>query len=243
MAVEIGWRQGSGGSDEVWLMDHGQSVCKLFDSGPEAEDDRQAVVQEWAEKSESLAEFLEMMHLEGLIDLETLQQLLSEHAPLRRIWNTLREFCREAGDIGEYPVTQIFVVPHPFPPDQMQVVLSQEYVTAALQAWERHAIGDHEALRAPTLGIVLADLGVLVGRRLGLSHDHSVHFADWLVEVITGWSMGHGNDRTVARLEDVASHATSGDSVARRRAFGIADFWIDYRPAIAAVVRYLKEHV
>jgi hypothetical protein len=35
MAVEIGWRQGSGGSDEVWLMDRGQWVCKLFDPGPE----------------------------------------------------------------------------------------------------------------------------------------------------------------------------------------------------------------
>ena len=27
MAVEIGWRQGSAGSDEVWVMDHGQWVC------------------------------------------------------------------------------------------------------------------------------------------------------------------------------------------------------------------------
>jgi hypothetical protein len=38
-----------------------------------------------------------------------------------------------------------------------------------------------------------------------------VRFADWLVEAITGWSMGHGNDRTMARLEGVASQAAYGE--------------------------------
>jgi hypothetical protein len=240
MAVEIGWRQGVEGFSEVWLMEHGDWRCKLFDQGAELDAERRTVVDEWAAKSDSLAEFLEMMHLEGLIDMETLRHLLSEHAPLRRIWNQLRELCGEAGDIGDYPVMQILVVPQPFPHDRTQVVLSQEYVTEAVQAWTTYEAGDPGALSSPNLGLILADIGVLAGQRLGLGADQAVHFADWLVEAVTGWSVSHGNERTIVRIEDVASRAVYGDVYARGQAFCTADFWRLYRPAIPAVVAFLN---
>ena len=240
MGVEIGWQHASGGIDEVWLMDRGQWVCKLFEESPEAPSGHRAIVREWAERSDSLAEFLEMMHLEGLFDLDMLRHLLSEHAPLRGLWEQLREFCSAAGDIGEYPVTQIFVVPQPFPHEETQAVLPQEYVSGALQAWSRYEGGDLGALRSPNLGMVLGKIGPLAGQRLGLHVGLSVHFADWLVEAITGWSMAHGNDRTIAHMEGVASQAVYGNVSRRGRGFCTPHFWADYRAAIPAVVAYLK---
>jgi hypothetical protein len=240
MAVEIGWRQGLEGVSEVWLREHGHWLCKLFDQDAGLDAEGRTVVDEWAEKSDSLAEFLEMMHLEGLIDLETLHRLLSEHAPLRRIWNQLRELCSEAGDIGDYPAMQIVVVPHPLPHNRTQVVLAQEYVTEALQAWMNYTAGNVGALSSPNLGLILADVGGLVGERLGLGADQAVHFADWLVEAVTGWSMSHGNERTMRRLEAIASQAAYGDGHRRGQAFCTPDFWQAYRPAIPAVVTFLK---
>jgi hypothetical protein len=240
MGVEIGWQRAPGGIDEVWLMDRGQWVCKLFEESPEAHGKHRAIVKEWAEKSDSLAEFLEMMHLEGLFDLDRLRRLLSEHAPLRGLWEQLRAFCSAAGDIGEYPVTQIFVVPQPFPHEETQAVLPQEYVSGALQAWSRYEAGDFDALHSPNLGMVLGKIGALVGQRLGLEVGPSVHFADWLVEAITGWSMAHGNDRTIAHTEDMASQAVYGNVSRRGRAFCTPHFWADYRAAIPAVVAYLQ---
>ena len=75
-----------------------------------------------------------MMPPEGLVDLDRRQRLLSEHAPLRRMWNHLCEFCAVAGDIDECPVTHIFVVPQPFSHEQTQAVLPQEYATGASEA-------------------------------------------------------------------------------------------------------------
>ncbi len=118
---------------------------------PDADGDREAIIREWAEKSDSLEGFLEMMHLEGFVDLDTLQRLLSEHAPLRRIWNQLREFCALTGDIGEYPVTHIFVVPQPCSHEETQAVLPQEYATRALEAWSQYEAGDLEALHSPAV--------------------------------------------------------------------------------------------
>lgn len=241
MAIEIGWQAGAESSSEVWLMNRGQWVCKLFQQSPEASSDDRAIVKEWADKSDSLDEFFEMMHLEGMFDLETLRRLLSEHAPLRCIWNRLREFCSEAGDIGEYPATHIFVVPQPFPHEETQAVFPQEYVAGALEAWSRCEAGALEALRSPNLGMVLGRIGALVGQRLGLEVGPSVHFGDWLVEAITGWSMGHGNDRTISHLETVALQAAYGNDNLRGRAFYTPTFWTDYRPAIPAVVAYLQE--
>jgi hypothetical protein len=240
MGVEIGWQHAPGGINEVWLMDRGQWVCKLFEGTAEAYGERRAVVREWAERSDSIEEFLEMMHLEGLLDLDMLRRLLSEHAPLRGLWDQLREFCSAAGDIGEYPVTQIFVVPQPFPHEETQAVLPQEYVSGALKAWTRYQAGDIEALRSPNLGMVLGKIGVLVGQRLGLEVGPSVHFGDWLVEAVTGWSMAHGNEQTITRMEDVASQAAYGKVSMRGRAFCTPHFWADYHAAIPAVVEYLQ---
>ena len=241
MAIEIGWQRGAEGSDEVWLMDRGQWVCKLFEETLEDYDDHRSMVKEWADKSDSLEEFLEMMHLEGLFDLDTLRRLLSKHAPLRCIWNRLREFCSAAGDIGEYPATHIFVVPQPLPHEETQAVLPQEYVTRALEAWSQYETGELDALRSPNLGMVLGKISPLVGQRLGLEVGPSVHFGDWLVEAITGWSMGHGNDRTIARMESVALQATHGDDNLRGRASCTLTFWTDHRMAVPAVVAYLQE--
>jgi hypothetical protein len=240
MAVEVGWQRGAGGIDEVWLMDHGRWVCKLFDHVTKMSGERRAIVKEWADKSDSLEEFLEMMHLEGLFDLDTLRRLLSEHAPLRHVWSRLREFCSAAGDIGDYPVTDIFVVPQPFPHEETQAVLPQEYVVEALEAWSLYEAGHLDALRSPNLGMVLGKIGALVGQRLGLKVGPSVHFGDWLVEAVTGWSMAHGNDRTIARMEDLAARAAYDDDRLRGWAFCTPSFWSDYRAAIPVVVEYLE---
>jgi hypothetical protein len=240
MAVTIDWQQSGEGRAAVWLIEEGRRGRRLFELGPEAAGDSRAIVEEWAAKSDSVEEFLEMMHLEGFIDLEHLRQLLAAQAPLRQLWEALREFCHAAGDIGEYPATQIVVVPQPFSHDPGVAVLPQEYVDAAVRVWEAFAAGDCTALSHPTLGIVLADVGVLVGRRLGLNQDQAVHFADWLVEAITGWSMSHGNDRTIARLDEVAAQAAYGHAQSRGRAFCSPAFWTEYRPAIPAVVAFLK---
>jgi hypothetical protein len=61
---------------------------------PDADGDREAIIREWAEKSDSLEGFLEMMHLEGFVDLDTLQRLLSEHAPLRPSGISSANFAR-----------------------------------------------------------------------------------------------------------------------------------------------------
>jgi hypothetical protein len=98
-----------------------------------------------------------------------------------------------------------------------------------------------DALRSPNLGMVLGKIGALVGQRLGLEVGPSVHFGDWLVEAITGWSMGHGNDRTIARMEAVALQVAYGDDRPRGRAFCTPSFWTDYRLAVPAVVAYLQE--
>jgi hypothetical protein len=67
-----------------------------------------------------------------------------------------------------------------------------------------------------------------------------VHFADWLVEAVTGWSMSHGNERTLRRIETIASQAAYGDMHSRGQAFCMPDFWRAYRPAIPAVITFLK---
>jgi hypothetical protein len=60
------------------------------------------------------------------------------------------------------------------------------------------------------------------------------------VEAVTGWSMSHGNERTIVWIEDIASRAVYGNVHARGQAFCTPDLWHAYRPAIPAAVAFLK---
>ena len=50
-----------------------------------------------------------MLHLEDLDRSGYARRLLAEHMPLYRVWAQLRDFCREAGDIGEFPASWIAI--------------------------------------------------------------------------------------------------------------------------------------
>ena len=107
MAIPITWQPDPSGPSALWLVEGGQPSHRLFAVTLNQVATAQPLVQRWADQADSVPEFLEMLHLEDLIDLDTQRRLLAEHMPLYRIWAQLREFCREAGDIGEFPASWI----------------------------------------------------------------------------------------------------------------------------------------
>jgi hypothetical protein len=201
----------------------------------------QALVQRWADQADSVPEFLEMLHLEDLIDLDTLRCLLAEHMPLYRIWGRLREFCREAGDIGEFPASWIAIGSPGEAPSEVAVHLPEAQVFEALVAWRRFEGGDPQALNESNLAMVVAALGGLAGQRLGLTWETSVHFGDWLTGLITGWLISHGNEAQLWQLETLAAQAAAGGPQHNGPACYNPEVWQIYRPAVAAVVQALRE--
>jgi hypothetical protein len=79
MAVPIVWQPGPEGRDELWLSDAGRPhTCVLAWRSSES----QEIVDRWAAQADSVPEFLEMLHLEGFIDLERYYALVRQHDPL-----------------------------------------------------------------------------------------------------------------------------------------------------------------
>ena len=241
MAVQITWRSDSSGQSELWLMEGGQLSSRLFAVTPNQMVTAQPLVRRWADQADSVPEFLEMLHLEDLIDLDTLRRMLAEHVPLYRIWTRLREFCREAGDIGEFPASWIAIgsVEEALP--EVAVHLPEAQVLEAFAAWRRFEGGDPQALNEANLAMVIAALGGLAGQRLGLPWGAVVHFGDWLTGLITGWLISHGNEEQLWRLENLAARAAAGGPQHIGPACYNPEVWEVYRPAIAAVVRALRE--
>jgi hypothetical protein len=198
-------------------------------------------VERWADQADSVPEFLEMMHLEDLINLDTLRHLLAEHVPLYRIWAQLRDFCREAGDIGEFPAQWIAINASAEVLPEVAVQLPEAQVAEALVAWRRFEGGDPNALSEANLAVVVAALGELAGQRLGLHGEAVLHFGDWLTGLITGCLISHGNEEQLWHLETLAAHTAAGGPQHIGPACYNPEVWEVYRPAVAAVVRALRE--
>jgi hypothetical protein len=79
MAIPIVWQPGPEGREELWLSDAGRPHTRVLAwNSPE----NQEIVDHWAAQAESVPEFLEMLHLEGFIDLERYYTLVRQHDPL-----------------------------------------------------------------------------------------------------------------------------------------------------------------
>lgn len=232
MAIDITWQ----GSELYLRPKDSRSVPLLSLADPE----QRSIVEHWAAQADSVPEFLEMLHLEGLIDLTILSRLLAERSPLWRIWNKLRAFCQLAGEIGEYPAHRVVVGHTQDTIPDTAIRLSHVRVSEAAEAWARFEAGDHTALSSPGLGIVLFVLGFLVGQRLGLRLPQAFVFGDWVSALLTDRTVIHGNAREVLRLEEVASQVVYGSTQQVGRACVNPEVWERYGPGVAAVVRALR---
>jgi hypothetical protein len=243
MAVQISWQPRANGPSEIWLVEDGQPSHRLFAVPPHQMATAQPVVLRWAEQADSIPEFLEMMHLEDLIDMDSLRRLLADQMPLYRIWAQLREFCREAGDIEEFPAQWIAIGAVDEAPSEVAVRFSEAQVTEALAAWRRFEGGSPQSLNETNLAVVVAALGGLAGQRLGLQWEAAMHFGDWLTGLITGWLISHGNEEQLWRLENLAAQTAAGGPQHLGPACYNPEVWEVYRPAVAAVVQALREGI
>jgi hypothetical protein len=79
MGVAIVWQTGPEGHEELWLSDAGRPRTQLLAvASPEG----RQTVERWAVQADTVPEFLEMLHLEGLIDLDRYGALVRQHDPL-----------------------------------------------------------------------------------------------------------------------------------------------------------------
>ncbi len=241
MAIPIAWQSDPSEPSALWLVEGGQPSHRLFAVPFEQMATAQPLVQRWADQADSVPEFLEMLHLEDLIDLSTLRRLLAEHMPLYRIWAQLREFCREAGDIGEFPASWIAIGSPAEGSPEVVVHLPEAQVVEALAAWRRFEGGEPQALNDANLAMVVGALGGLAGQRLGLPWEAMMHFGDWLTGLITGWLVSHGNEEQLWQLENLAAQAAAGGPQHIGPACYNPEVWRVYRPAVAVVVQALRE--
>jgi hypothetical protein len=79
MGVPIVWRAGPEGREELWVSDAGRPGTRLLTL--DAVETRETV-DRWAAQADSVPELLEMLHLEGLIDLDGYYTLVRQHDPL-----------------------------------------------------------------------------------------------------------------------------------------------------------------
>ena len=241
MAVQMMWQPSINGACELWLVEGGVPSCRLLTVGPDRMTAVRHLVQRWADQADSVPEFLEMLHLEDLIDLEALQRLLTDQVPLYRIWARLREFCREAGDIGAFPAQWITIGTGAEEWSEGVLHFPEAQVLEALAAWHWFEGGEPQALSDANLAMVVAALGGLAGRRLGLAWPTTLDFGDWLTGVITGALISHGNEDQLWRLETMAAQAAAGGPQHIGPACYNPAVWEVYRPAVAVVVQALRE--
>jgi hypothetical protein len=79
MGIPIIWQPRPEGRDELWLSAAGRPrMWVLALDAPEGRE----TVDRWAAQADSVPEFLEMLHLEGLIDLDGYHTLVGQHDPL-----------------------------------------------------------------------------------------------------------------------------------------------------------------
>jgi hypothetical protein len=79
MGIAIVWQPGPEGREELWLSDAARPRTRvLVLDAPTGRD----IVDRWAAQADSIPEFLEMLHLEGLIDLERYYAVVRQHDSL-----------------------------------------------------------------------------------------------------------------------------------------------------------------
>jgi hypothetical protein len=169
MGIAIVWQPGLEGNQDLWLGDAGRPHLRLLAvDTPESRE----TVERWAAQADSVAEFLEMLHLEGLIDLDRYQTFVRQHDPLYAAACAILACMphrRVGGRIDD-------------PPRELYPII--ECMTQALEAFVSEPIP--RAIIADALGTYWASW---IGRREDL--DHHVNAArQALNEVLTGASAG-----------------------------------------------------
>jgi hypothetical protein len=169
MSIPIIWQPEPEGREELWLSDAGRPRMQLL--ALDAPEGRQTV-DRWAAQADSVPEFLEMLHLEGLIDLDRYHALVRQHDPLYAAACAMLECLpnQRVGGQVEDPTHEL----HPL----------IERMAQALEPFVSNPIA--RAIIADALGTYWASW---VGRREDL--DHEVNAArQALNEAMTGASEG-----------------------------------------------------
>jgi len=169
MGIAIVWQPGPEGREELWFSDAGRPRTRVLAlDAPEGRE----TVDRWAAQADSVPEFLEMLHLEGLIDLDRYDTLVRQHDPLYAAACAMLECLphRRVGGRVEDPTRELFPL--------------IERMAQALEPFVSDAIA--RAIIADALGTYWASW---VGRYEHL--DHEVNAArQALNEVMTGASAG-----------------------------------------------------
>jgi hypothetical protein len=169
MGIPIIWQPGLEGHAELWLSEADRPHLRLLAvDSPESLE----TVERWAAQADSVPELLEMLHLEGLIDLDRFYTLVRQHDPLYAAACAILACLphrRVGGRIDD-------------PPGELHPLI--ERMTQVLEPFVSDPIA--RAIIADALGTYWASW---IGRREDL--DHAVNAArQTLNEVLTGASTG-----------------------------------------------------
>jgi hypothetical protein len=169
MGIPIAWQPGSEGQEDLWLSDADRPHMRLLAvDSPESRD----TVDRWAAQADSVPEFLEMLHLEGLIDLDRYYTLVRQHDPLYAAAYAVLACLphwRVGGRIDD-------------PPGQLYPLIDR--MAQSLEPFVSDPIA--RAIIADALGTYWASW---VGRREDLDHDVNAA-RQALNEVLTGGNAG-----------------------------------------------------
>jgi hypothetical protein len=169
MGIPIMWQPGQDGREDLWLGDGSRPHLRLLAvDSPESRD----TVERWAAQAESVPEFLEMLHLEGLLDLDRFYTLMRQHDPLYAAACAILA-CLPHRRVGG-PIDD--------PPRELHPLI--ERMTQALEPFVSDPIA--RAIIADALGTYWASW---IGRREDLDHDVNAA-RQALNEVLTGASTG-----------------------------------------------------
>jgi hypothetical protein len=172
MAIPIVWHPGANGREELWLgtTDHAPMRLLVVD-GPEGRD----TVDRWAAHADSVPEFLEMLHLEGLIDREGHQTLVRQFDPLYAAACAMLECLphRHVGARVEDPARELLPLIdrmaqalEPFVPDAVVRAILADALGTYWTSWMgRYEHLDHEVNAARQIlneAITGANTGVLI---------------------------------------------------------------------------------
>ena len=151
MAIPIVWQPGTEGHEDLWLSDVGSPRMRVL--GLDSPEGRETV-DRWAAQADSVPEFLEMLHLDGLIDLDRYYALLRQHDPLyaaacamleclphRRVGGTVADPARELLPLIERMAQAI----EPFVPDPIARAILADALGTYWASWMgRYEHLDHE---------------------------------------------------------------------------------------------------
>jgi hypothetical protein len=169
MGIPIVWRSGLGGCEDLWLSEAGRPPLRLLAvDSPEKRD----AVERWAAQADSVPEFLEMLHLEGLIDLERFYALVRQHDPL---------YAAACAILACLPHRQVGG-PLDDPPQELHPLIDR--MVQSLEPYISDPIA--RAIIADALGTYWASW---IGRREDLDHDVNAA-RQTLNEALTGASAG-----------------------------------------------------